>query len=91
MLIVWDELKRETNLAKHGLDFADFSTRFDFEAAVQVDANAVASGPARFKLIGEFEGRLVVAAILAPLGTEALALISLRRASRRERSFYDEA
>ena len=32
MRIVWDEAKRLTNLAKHGLDFADLDTSFFSEA-----------------------------------------------------------
>jgi uncharacterized DUF497 family protein len=36
MRIVWDEPKRETNLAKHGLDFAAFADGFDFDGAVVV-------------------------------------------------------
>lgn len=89
MLVVWDELKRQTNIAKHGLDFAAFEVGFDFDGALVDAANPSAIGADRYKLIGEFEGRLVVAAIIAPLGTEALSLISLRRASRRERRLYD--
>ena len=34
MRIVWDEAKRLTNLAKHGLDFADLDTGFFSEAAL---------------------------------------------------------
>lgn len=90
-VIVWDEHKRESSLTKHGLDFADFALGFDFDGAIETQATSRESGTARFKLIGEFRGRLVVAAIVAPLGTEALSLISLRRASRRERRLYDQA
>lgn len=45
----------------------------------------------RFRLVGTFEGRLVVAAILSPLGSEAFSLISLRPASRMKRRLYAEA
>ncbi len=43
----------------------------------------------RLKLIGVFEERLVVAAIIAPLGSEAISVVSLRRASRAERRIYE--
>lgn len=90
MVIVWDEPKRAINLAKHGLDFASFETGFDFDTALQATATPSASGTARLKLIGMLEGRLVVAVIVAPLGSEALSLISLRRASRNERRLYGQ-
>jgi uncharacterized DUF497 family protein len=32
-VITWDEAKRASNLAKHGLDFAE-SVHFDFDAAL---------------------------------------------------------
>jgi uncharacterized protein len=79
MLIVWDEPKRLTNLQKHGLDFADFEAGFDFETALVAVAQPSATGSARMKIIGEFDGQTVVAAI---------SLISLRRASRSERRLY---
>lgn len=89
MLIVWDEPKRLTNLQKHGLDFANFEAGFDFETALVEGARSSALGSARMKVIGELDGRIVVAAIITPLGQEAISLISLRRASRSERRRYD--
>jgi uncharacterized protein len=89
MLIVWDEPKRLTNLQKHGLDFADFEAGFDFETALVEVARTSDVGSARMKVIGDFKGQTVVAAVIAPLGQEAISLISLRRASRSERRRYD--
>lgn len=91
MVIVWDEPKRVANLAKHGLDFATFEASFDFASAVDLGASNSARGRPRKRLVGVFEGRLVVAAILSPLGSQAIALVSLRPASRIERSLYAEA
>jgi uncharacterized protein len=78
MRIVWDEAKRLTNLAKHGLDFADLDTAFFAEAA---------SGPTdkgRFVAIGEWDG-IGITVIFRPLGAEAISVISMRPASRKER------
>jgi len=35
MQIIWDEPKRQANLAKHGLDFADLSLTFFEEAIIR--------------------------------------------------------
>jgi len=78
-MIVWDETKRQTNLAKHGLDFADLTSEF-FDTAIQVrtrDGRSVA--------IGEFQGRMIVTVVHKPLGAEAISIISMRPASRKER------
>lgn len=80
MIIVWDEPKRQQNLTKHGLDFAELDLSFFLNAAIQ---------PARGDraiAIGELKGRLVVAVVFLPMGREAISIISMRPASRRERS-----
>lgn len=89
-MVVWDEPKRTANLAKHGLDFADARERFRFEDAVILPSYAGSDGRARFVALGELDDRLV-AAIISPLGSEAIALISLRPASRKERRIYENA
>lgn len=80
MKIVWDEVKRQSNLAKHGLDFASLAVEF-FEAA-----HVEAARNNRFLAIGELDGVAVVAVVFRPLGVEALSVISMRRASEKERS-----
>ena len=40
----------------------------------------------RVKFVGTMQGALFVVLIAAPLGTEAISMISLRRASRNERT-----
>lgn len=83
MPITWDERKRELNIAKHGLDFALAESEFEFESALYT---SVAND--RVKAIGRFEGRLSVL-IFKPLGEEAISLISLRPASKKEREAYE--
>jgi uncharacterized protein len=80
MLITWDELKRRSNLDKHGLDFGDIESGFDWASA-----RITPSKSGRFKAVGTLaDGTVVV--IFAALGTEAISIISLRAASRKERS-----
>ena len=70
LMITWDAPKRQTNLAKHGLDFADLDEAF-FLASVVVPAKAGrAGGP------GQLGGAS---------GGEGVE-ISMRPASARERS-----
>lgn len=80
MLIVWDELKRLANLAKHGLNFADIEAGFDWESA-EIET----SRQRRLKAVGTLNNE-AVAVIFAALGTEAISVVSLRPASRKERS-----
>lgn len=84
MRIVWDEPKRRSNIEKHdGLDFADLDMDF-FDTSTVVP---VRNG--RSMAIGEFRGVIVIAVIFRPLGSEAISVISMRRADRRERSLIN--
>ena len=84
MKIVWDEPKREANRRTHGLDFADA------EAADWEEAVVRPSYGGRYLAILPLDGRLIAIAF-APLGTEAISLISMRPASRRERTIHAQA
>jgi uncharacterized DUF497 family protein len=78
MRIVWDEPKRLANLQKRRLDFASLSLEFF------ADAIAVPTRLGRFKAVWWFDGEPTTM-IFKPLGTEALSVISMRRASCKER------
>lgn len=79
MKIVWDEPKRQVTLAGRGLDFADLTPEF-FEGAV-----IVAAKKGRWMAIGRLNG-LALAVVFTPLGREAVSVISMRPASRKERN-----
>ena len=79
--IFWDEPKRQANLVRHRIDFADLTVDF-FLAAVVVRAR-----DGRLAAIGAIEDRTVTA-IFKPLGAEAISVISLRPSSRQERKTY---
>jgi len=79
MMIVWDEPKRLSNLAKHGLDFWDLDEGF-FLGSQVLPANG-----GRHMAIGRLRDG-TVAVVFAVLGSEGVSIISMRPASRRERS-----
>lgn len=78
MLITWDEPKRLANIDKHHLDFADLTIDFFLEAII------VPAKLGRRMAIGRLEdGTLAV--VFVTLGTEALSVISMRPAKKKER------
>lgn len=79
-MITWDEPKRQANIAKHGLDFSDLTSAFFLSAFVRPAREG------RSLAIGELDGEVVIAVVFRPLGSEAVSVISMRRASRKERS-----
>ena len=82
MIIVWDEPKRLANLAKHGLDFADLDEAF-FERSM-----VIPSKDRRLIAIGRNVAGVIVV-VFVTLGREGISVISMRRASRRERRLID--
>lgn len=83
MKIFWDEPKRVVDLEKHGLDF-DRVFEFDWKGARITESRPSPHGGTRMKTVGKFEGRMAVV-VFSLLGTEAVSIISFRRASLRER------
>jgi uncharacterized protein len=78
-MIVWEERKRQTNLAKHGLDFVDLDEGFFLASVV------VSSRDGRHMAIGRLSDG-TIAVVFATLGTEGVSVISMRPASRKERN-----
>ncbi|MGV1769480.1 BrnT family toxin [Agrobacterium vitis] len=78
MKIAYDEVKRASNIEKHGLDFADLTLDF-FEGSTVYPAKQ-----GRSLAIGEFKGQIIAAVVFRPLGSEAISIISMRVASRKE-------
>jgi len=78
MRILWDEPKRLNNIAKHGLDFADLDLSFF------LDGYAQPARGRRIKVVGRFRDQ-AIAVVIMPVGSEAISIVSMRRASRAER------
>jgi uncharacterized DUF497 family protein len=83
MIIVVDKPKREANLRKHGLDVWEASA-FDWATARIAPAR-----DGRFQAVGRLHEKFV-SIIFKRVGSEALAIISLRPASRKERGLYEQ-
>lgn len=81
----WDEAKRRTNLAKHGIDFADVEG-FDFETALIGPDERQDYGERRFIALGFLDGRLHV--LVFTMRGDVRWLISLRKANAREVRFH---
>jgi uncharacterized DUF497 family protein len=88
MRIVWDEPKRQSNLATHGFDLADAES-FEWDDALIVPGHSGRDERQRYKAIG-WLGENFVTIVFSRLGTEAISIISMRAASRKERQHYEQ-
>ena len=80
----WDENKRQANLVKHGVDFAQMAA-FDWETA-EVDVDEGHAEP-RWTAAGTIGA--VVHIVVFTERNEEIRIISLRRATRREAREYE--
>jgi uncharacterized DUF497 family protein len=83
----WDENKRIANLAKHGVDFTE-AENFDWSSAIETIDDRFTYIEDRWVALGLIEGRLHV--LIYTMRGENIRLISLRKANKREKDYYEE-
>ena len=82
--LIWDETKRRSNLAKHGLDFGDA-----LESRFRLDIAVVRGGESRMQSVSYAPGFLAVLTVVHTEREGATRVISFRPASSKEREVYD--
>jgi len=85
--LIWDESKRQSNLRKHGLDFAHAAEVL--ESRYRLDIAVVRGGEVRTQSISYALGFLAVLTVVHTEREGATRVISFRHASNEEREVYD--
>ncbi len=85
MKFTWDEKKRKTNLAKHGLDFTDAKRVFT-GATFTFNDDRFDYGEQRYITMGILKGFVVVIAHTET--AEVIRIISMRKANKHEQKIY---
>lgn len=85
---MWDGQKNESNIEKHGIDFADARRIFDGPMLVARDERED-YGEDRWIGVGFLDRRVVVVAFSEP-DAETIRIISLRKALQHERERFEE-
>ena len=88
MSFEWDENKRAENVGKHELDFADAWQIFDAPMLVDID-DREDYGEIRFVGFG-FLKNFVVAIVFTEPDEQTIRVISLRRALKYEREYFEK-
>jgi uncharacterized DUF497 family protein len=86
-MIIYDESKREANLTKHGLDLADAALVYN--APNKVTLESPRDDEPRRMDIALVEVMGVILVLVYVERGETVRAISLRRASKAERKFYE--
>ena len=83
----WDDNKCKANIAKHGVDFKS-TEEFDWPTAIEVLDDRIEYDEDRWIAIGLIGTRLHV--LIYTMRLDTIRIISLRKANKREREFYEE-
>lgn len=86
--LTWDETKRITNLAKHGLDFVHAGEVL--VSQYRLDIKVVRNGESRIQSVSYALGFLAVLTVVHTERDGATRIISFRRASKLEREVYHD-
>ena len=87
-MITWDEPKRRRNLKKHGFDFVDAEQMFEGVTYTYED-DRLAYAEQRFVTLGLL--REIVVSIVHTEEGDHIHIISMRKATKRERKSYVES
>lgn len=89
----WDDLKNESNIAKHGISFSMAATVFDDPFIIEVIDNRIDYGEERWIAIGELNVDGVVVCVAVVVWTNrdrSVRIISARKANKREVRRYED-
>ncbi|MBI2202532.1 MAG: BrnT family toxin [Candidatus Rokubacteria bacterium] len=87
-MITWDDPKRRANLRKHGFDFVDADEVFNGITYTYED-DRLAYDEQRFVTLGLL--REVVVSVVHTEDADHIHIISMRKATKREREIYFES
>jgi len=86
----WDPRKNIANYRKHGVDFVEALSAFADPHGRIVDDPRHSKTELRLTLLGQSVHGRLLAVMFTARGEDRIRLISARRATRRERSDYEE-
>ena len=90
LVFEWDDKKAETNLRKHNISFEEASTVFGDDLSITIEDPLHSQNENRYILIGQsIHSRTLVVIHLEK--TDAIRIISARRATKKEKRFYEES
>lgn len=89
MRFEWNQAKNESNIRKHGIDFADVENMFNYPVLTLPDSRED-YGEARWVAIGRI-GELVCVVAYTERHGDVIRIISARKATRYEINRYEKS
>ena len=90
LIFEWDDKKAETNLRKHSISFEEASTVFADDLSITIEDPQHSQNENRYILIGQsIHSKTLVVVHLEKI--DSIRIISARKATKKERKFYEES
>lgn len=83
----WDEVKRQTNIAKHSLDFLDAVKIFD-GYTITLEDDRIEYGERRYNTLGMLANFTILFVVHTYESDDVIRIISARKATKREQQRY---
>jgi uncharacterized protein len=90
MRFEWDEAKAVANLAKHGISFNEAATILGDTLGSTYPDSGRSQAERRWLTIGMSEAGRLLVVVHSEEGEQTIRIISARRATRKEREFYED-
>ena len=90
MQFEWDNNKNSENIRKHGLDLTDAWQVFENPLFVKLD-DRTDYGEDRWMGVGMMSNGVVIVLVFTERGPETIRIISMRKATKNERTSYEKA
>ena len=89
--VEWNDEKNVSNIAKHGISFAEAATVFEDEHGLYLADSSHSESEQRFLLLGVSARRKMITVVHVERGTLRMRLISARLPTAEERRSYERA
>ena len=86
----WDQTKNRSNLKKHGVSFEEAQSCFYDPMHILIDDPDHSDEEERMVLIGMSQDSKLLVVVHAEVVENEIRIISARKATRKERKFYEE-
>lgn len=90
LIFEWDDVKAFSNKRKHGITFEEATTAFKDTLSITIDDPLHSQEEDRLILIGQSENDNTLVVIHIEK-RETIRIISARKATKKERKFYEES
>ena len=90
LIFEWEDKKAKSNLLKHKITFEEASTAFGDDLSITIEDQLHSEDENRFILIGKsINNKTLIVVHLEQ--TKSIRIISARKATNKERIFYEES